>query len=291
MALFYNFNKVSIANFLEKTDSENEDFTRIDETDKSYLCSVICDGAGGAGVFSKEWAQHLTENAPNTPFITEGDSHKWFYNTAKGFYDEFIVNKKLTDLMLSKKVYRDGSYATFCACWLDHKEHTLYYSVVGDSFLFIFSKSENLFTIKEVAPIQNQQSFDQNPELLNWLEESNVQMPLKEFKIEGETIILQASDGLAKWIILNLFILDAVSMNEIGINKSYLDSLSQDTNMLRKESLAIGSGIKSVNQLLCFLEEISGNRNNFESAMKELFEREEIEIDDYSLIYIDVNVS
>ena len=291
MAINYTFNKVSMANFIDKTEVENEDYIKVIENNNSSACFVVCDGAGGAGVFSKEWAQYLADKTPTTPFVSQISSKQWFYETAKGFHDEFISTTDLSDLMLSKKVYRDGSYATFCACWLDLKAKKLYYSVIGDSFLFIFIWHEGGFIVKEIAPIQNQQNFDQNPELLNWLEESNVQMPLKEFQIEGETIILQASDGLAKWIILKLLLLDVGFIGELGINQSYLTSLSSEKNLLRKESMAIGSGSKSVEELLNFLKNISGDRKKFEVAMKELYENGEIEIDDYSLIYIDVNVS
>jgi hypothetical protein len=282
---------VSIANFLDKEDDENEDYISVHEIDNKNASFILSDGAGGSGVFSKEWAQYLGDNTPNIPFVSESDSKEWFYKTATGFHDTVILNKQLTDLILSKKIYRDGSYATFCACWLDIKENSLTYSVIGDSFLFIFSKCENVFIIKEIAPIQNQQNFDENPELLNWLDENQVRMPIKKFEIVDESIIMQASDGLAKWIILNLILLDAASMSEIGVNQSYLNSLSQEKNLLRKESLAIGSGIKSVNELLLFLKEISTDKYKFTSAMKDLYENREIEIDDYSLIYIGANVS
>lgn len=291
MAVNYTYNDVSIANFIDKIEVENEDYVKVNSTDNSFVNFVICDGAGGAGVFSKEWAQYLAERIPATPLEFENSSQEWFSKTARGFHDTVIFNKKLTDLMLNKKVYRDGSYSTFCSCWLDLNGNKLHYSVIGDSYLFILKKCEGNLIVEEIAPIQYQQNFDENPELLNWINELQSDIPFKSFTLEHEYVILMASDGLAKWIILNLILLDPESIQDLGISQNYMNSLSQEKNLLRKELIAVGSGNKTVAELFVFLKEISGERKKFESALKELYNNGEIEIDDYSLIYIEANVS
>ncbi len=291
MPVNYTFNQVSIANFIDKTEIENEDCIQVKYIDNSFVCFVLCDGAGGAGIFSKEWAQFLAEKTPPIPFKINESSKIWFYETAKDFHDTVILHKNLSDLMLNKKVYRDGSYSTFCACWIDIQYEILSCSAIGDTFLFFFQKYYDDFVIKEIDPIQIQQNIDDSPELLNWNSDQQTIIPTKVFKLDGDSIIIIASDSLAKWILINILLLDPMALLEMGANQYYLNSLSVEKYMVRKESIARGSGMKSINDLLFYLKENSMETNKFRDSMKELYQNEEIDIDDYSLIYIENNVS
>ncbi|CAN5666125.1 hypothetical protein BH10BAC2_BH10BAC2_02290 [soil metagenome] len=291
MAISYSKYAVSMANFVDKTELENEDFIKMNCDDQNYASFILCDGAGGVGVFSKEWAQHLANETLQMPDEFEKNSNEWFFKTSRSFHDTIILKKDLSDLMLSKKVYRDGSYSTFCACWLDLKGNKLFYSAIGDTYLFIFQNEGGNYKIKEVASVIDQQEFDENPKLLNWNIELKLNLPFKSFDLKEEFVFLMVSDSLAKWIILNLFLIDPIALPEIGFNQDYINSLSQEKYMVRKELINMGGGKKSFKELLLFLKEISSDKTKFKTSMEELYGNSEIEIDDYSLIYIEGNVS
>jgi hypothetical protein len=281
----------SIANFQDKREDENEDFIKIDLSSDKYACFSLCDGAGGAGVFSAEWADFLVNSIPDFPLIYPRSSKEWFANTSKNFHDRVISNKNQSDLILIKKIYRDGSYSTLCTCWLDVKRCKLSYAAVGDTYLFIFQRQGKKIVTKEIYPINEQGDIDQNPKLLNWIIEMQLDLKVKEYIIESEFIILIASDSLAKWIILNLFLSDLSSLSEIDINQEYLTSLANERILNRKEAIAAGSGVKSTEDLLLFLKEIVSDSEKFKSTLLALNNNAELEADDYSLILIEGNVS
>ena len=69
MAIQFSSYHNSIANFQDKSEEENEDFLKISLSTDKYSSFAICDGAGGAGVFSGEWAKYLV-NALGCELVT-----------------------------------------------------------------------------------------------------------------------------------------------------------------------------------------------------------------------------
>lgn len=291
MSLTFKSRSVSIANFTDKTEAENEDYVHeVSSEESTYSKWVLCDGAGGVGVFSKEWAKYLAENVPQDPHEFTKKPLEWLLKSSKGFHESIIEKADLSDLILQKKVYRDGSYSTLCACWIDKEGDEIFYSSVGDTCLFFFERKDGRFQLRFLSSIDKQDDIDGNPQLLNWNEELKCDLPFDSKDINDTFIIVMASDSLARWIILNLAVLDHQSIATI-FNSDFLSSLSIEKYALVKEAIKMGHDFHSVDDLLDYIKKLTESENGFREDMKKLHKNHEIEIDDYSLIFINGNVS
>lgn len=286
-------NKVSIANFIDKSETENEDFALIDANhNKSSLFYAVSDGAGGCGVYCKEWAKYLAIKVPKNPqLINQSKSIDWFYKISKGFYEEVIAKQDLSDLVLQRKVFKEGSYATLVVCWIDKNTDKLFYSSIGDSCLFYFEKQNEIYQLKAISSLNQQDDIDDSPNLLNWNIEIKQQLPFDSFEIENDFKLILASDSLSKWILLSIAILDFSMISEIHFNKNFINSLQNKKQENRKTNIQVGSNLKDLNGLFDFLKTASKDKDVFKQSMTNLYENSEIEIDDYSLIYVEGNVS
>lgn len=284
---------VSIANFLDKTESENEDFASIySNKDDLYSSYKITDGAGGSGVFSKEWAKFLSERIPHNPSDFDfKKSQEWFNKISKGFYDDIITKQDLSDLILQRKVFKEGSYATLTICWIDKKSNKIFTSSTGDSCFFYFEKSSDIFYLKAISSLNLQNDIDEAPNLLNWNIEIKQRLPFDSFEIENDFILILASDSLSKWIILNIAVLDFSILSETHFNMGFITSINNEKYQSRKSNIKFGSNFKDMNGLFNYLKRASNNKEVFKEAMTNLHENGELEIDDYSLIYVEGNVS
>lgn len=284
---------VSIANFLDKTESENEDFASID-SNKNDLYSLykITDGAGGSGVFSKEWSKYLSENIPQNPSDFAYDKSKdWFNIISKGFYEDIIAKQDLSDLILQRKVFKEGSYATLTVCWIDRQSNEIFTSSIGDSCFFYFEKSNQKHSLKAISSLNQQNEIDEAPSLLNWNIELEKELPFDSFEIEHDFILMLASDSLSKWILLNIAMLDFSILTETHFNTNFINSLNSEKYQSRKSNIKLGSNLKDLNDLFDYLKSVSKDNEIFKQSMKILYENNELEIDDYSLIYVEGNVS
>lgn len=284
---------VSTANFLDKTESENEDFASI-YSNKNDLYSLykITDGAGGSGVFSKEWSKYLSENIPHNPSDFACDKSKdWFNSISKGFYEDIIAKQDLSDLILQRKVFKEGSYATLTVCWIDRQSNEIFTSSIGDSCFFYFEKSNEKHSLKAISSINQQNEIDEAPNLLNWNIELEKELPFDSFEIEHDFILVLASDSLSKWILLNIAMLDFSILTETHFNTNFINSLNNEKYQSRKSNIKLGSNLKDLKELFDYLKSISKDNDIFKKSMKILYENNELEIDDYSLIYVEGNVS
>lgn len=293
MSFKFEFKSVSVSNFLEKREEENEDFIDIKIQDNyPYARFSLCDGAGGAGVFCREWATYLALNVPLNPYIFDENTKKWFNNISKSFYDEVIEKKDLSDLILNKKVYRDGSYSTLTAFWIDNHENKLFFSSAGDSCVFLFEKANEAFELKYVASVNEQNDIDDAPYLLNWLFDLNIDLPFHTHTVSDHFVIIMASDSLAKWIILCLTIINQNLIAPPFFNENFFNSINNAKYNQRKESIFLGNhNIKNLDTLFEYLRSISFSSDIFKSEMQNLYLNNEIDIDDYSLIFLEGHVS
>lgn len=284
---------VSIANFLDKTESENEDYASIySNKDDTYSMYEITDGAGGSGIFSKEWSKYLSENIPQNPSKFAYDkSEDWFNIVSKGFYEDIIAKQDLSDLILQRKVFKEGSYATLTVCWIDRLSKEIFTSSTGDSCFFYFEKSNEKYYLKAISSLNLQNEIDEAPNLLNWNIELKQELPFDSFEIENDFILMLASDSLSKWILLNIAMLDFSILTETHFNTHFINSLNSEKYQSRKSNIKLGSNLKDLNDLFDYLKSVSKDNDVFKQSMKILYENNELEIDDYSLIYVEGNVS
>lgn len=283
-------NIVTISKLFDQT--ENEDFPfhhSIDEED--YSLWVVCDGAGGSGVFCKEWAKHIAENIPVNPIEFESNYKNWFREISERFYDDVLSKADLSDLILNKKVHRDGSNSTMSALWVNKRKNEIYFSNVGDSCIFYFEKNENKIIPKFITPYNAFNEIEPpSPTLLNWNEPITDNIDFGCEEIKNNFIILIASDSLSRWIIQALSIIDYASVSNV-FKTNFLQSLNTGKYEERKVAIHLNSTYSSTDELLKYLQKSSESIDFFKTNLKGLIESEQIDLDDYSLIFIEGNVS
>ncbi|MGG7035755.1 MAG: PP2C family serine/threonine-protein phosphatase, partial [Flavobacterium sp.] len=154
-------------NPIDKIAEENEDALEI-KTDNSLQLKqiAISDGAGGAGIYCKEWANFIVKNAPSLE-EAKVNINNWLVETSKEFYFEY-KDQVSEDSLTREKFLSIGSYATFLFLWIDLKNKTLFYTGVGDSSVFVLRKTEERYVPVLIFPLDKNEFIDQNPQLINW---------------------------------------------------------------------------------------------------------------------------
>lgn len=283
---------VSIANFLDKSASQNEDYiSKIPNEDDNFLMWAVADGAGGAGVFSREWANYLGSKVPVRPSkFKENKSKKWFEKISREFYETVINKQDLSDLILQKKVFIEGSFATLSVCWLNKHSNKIYFTSTGDSCVFYFEKDNTEFLLKFMTSLNRQSEIDDYPALLNWNIKNRTELPFNSCTINNEFKVIIATDSLAKWILLYISLFNPLALSKMA-EASFMKSVNSEKYEQRKTNMMLGSKLLGLEELFDLLKHISSGEDIFRKTMQNLFNQGEIDIDDYSLIFIEGNVS
>lgn len=285
--------QISIANFLDKTESENEDAIHVKSLG-NHNVFVLCDGAGGSGVFSKEWAEYLAKSIPLKPEEFDIENGFSFNKICNSFYEEVLDKQDLSDLFLNKKLHRDGSYSTLSICWIDELSKEITISSIGDSCCFYFEiESDGGFKLKKLTSINEQESFFSHPHLVNWNYTTPPKFLKERFVLSGSFVVIMASDSLAKWMISCIYILQNDFFNEKNFNISFLKSLEdlRFKNTIDLIEKNLDKNPHSLNNLIKGISQMAKDKNIFETEMKQKFYNHELEIDDYSLLIIGGDVS
>lgn len=281
----------SVANFLDKSPEENEDYFIAQSSTKNHISWYsMLDGAGGVGVFNKSWAEFLGSNI-SCNNIYDNKLNDFINTISERFYSEVISKMNLSDLLLNKKVHREGSFTTLNVCWLDKYNDTIYYSSIGDTCLFIFEKVNNQYNISLSSTLIEQNSFDQFTKLINWNIEVDYPVFINQRILTESFVLVMATDSLAKWILLNIAIIDFNSLVSLGFNERFISTLNSEKLRSRKEAMQVGSAIKSIDELLDYLDRILVSQDAFIQHLKSLYIQNELDIDDFSLAVIKANVS
>jgi hypothetical protein len=282
----------TIHNIFEKEAHENEDAMMCIPHNNQGLFA-ICDGAGGAGVFSREWANFLIKSIPKDPDILFENSQNWFKTLSQNFYSSVIEKKDLSDLLLNKKVHRDGSYSTICICWVDEDKKKAIFSSIGDSCCFYFTKPKNerVFQLKYLTSLNEQNSFFDNPKLVNWNDGIHAIMPKHELLIEDNYVVILASDSLAKWILANIYILQSDFINVDNFKQSFLDSFTDIRFLSQLENIRKGHDFEKINDLIQFIYEFSRCDQTFEAFIRDAVEANEIDKDDFTITLVRNEIS
>jgi hypothetical protein len=264
-------------------EDENEDAIIISEN-SNFDLFAMSDGAGGAGIYCKEWANYIVKNQPEFPILSEEEANKWFQKTSKSFY-EFIKPKVNYDnIFIGERFDSEGSYATLLYVWVSKTEKKYFISGIGDTTLFYFKKTNDNYSISLIEPISKQLSLEDNPELLNWQKALEYPLLSKSVDFEnGDTIII-CTDSLSRRIIYQLLLINQSEteqcLNE-NINKTYRRDFL--------EHLKINQRICKMNEFVNYLRNLIGMSTDlFRAELTKWVERNELEKDDYSFIIIDL---
>lgn len=268
-------------NFIDKiNEEENEDATNELESESDFRIA-ISDGAGAAGIYCKDWANFLVENQPENPFQSKDNSMEWFLRISKQFYNINYNKIDKKDPFILEKFITEGSYATLFYLWFDKRLKKLNYSGVGDSTLFVFKRINNDYEPVLITPINEQKSLDDFPKLINWNKSLNYDLISKEIELMAGDVLILCSDSISRWLIYNLLILSQVKTQELlGVE------VSSSVNPDLIELLKIKNRYLCLDDMLMKIEDTFNQGSDFFlEVLKKLVTNNEIEKDDYTIIY------
>jgi hypothetical protein len=274
--------KASIYDLIDKLDeTENQDALCVDQ-DSSPVKLAMSDGAGGIGIYCKEWAEHLVKNQPKNPITNQEEALCWFNDLSKDFFNGLKNSLPIQSNFVSEKFYTEGSFATLLYVWYD--EYTISYSGIGDTCLFYFKKIGTSYQIQLIAPIGKQNFLTEDPNLVNWkLSLENLIVSESFHYTPGDCIIL-CTDSLSRRIIYQLMLLDRDS-TEKCLSTNIINSYNRDF----LEHLRINKQLNDTSDFINYLKVLfSKPIKNYSKHLKYWIKRNELEKDDYSIIIIDL---
>ena len=278
----------TICDFTNKKDeSENQDAINISDNNKYHLFSMS-DGAGGIGIFCKEWAIAIVNGQPPEPFMNEYQVTEWHRNLSKQFCNCTLKKEDLDDIPYFKreKFFGEGSYATFVYLWVNIDKQEFYFTGLGDTTLFYFKSSENQYKTSLIKPIDSQSNLNENPELINWRSVPICSSLLvsKIYKYSNDDVIIITTDSLSRRIIYQLILLD-LQNTESCLNNELIKNINGNfINYIKNKQKLF-----SVEKFIEYLRKITEKDNVFfKNELTKYIEQNEIEEDDYSIIIIDL---
>lgn len=273
--------KQSVHNFIDKiSENENEDAVNY-IVDSHFERIAVSDGAGGAGIFCKSWAEYLVKNQPEVPFSNINETKKWFLKLSESFYKRNIESINKMDPFILEKFVKEGSYATLLFAWWNNQTNILNYTGIGDTTLFVFSENANEFTPVLITPINEQKSLDDFPKLLNWNKELNFDLLINEIELKTNDVFIICSDSIARWMIYHLMILETLVTQKI-LGESIVKNIDTD----RLERLKFSNQFKNLSDLLFKLENtVNRSETFFKIELKKSIDENLLEKDDFTIVF------
>jgi serine/threonine protein phosphatase PrpC len=238
-------------------------------------CFTLADGAGGVGLFSKEWAQTLAESIEHLP--SNNGVLKKIHELKIDFYNRQEAFLEKNPEYFSDKFFEEGSAATLLVSQLaeGQKIKTLAY---GDSGFFLYHSRENSLETN----IKPDHLIDL-PILLNSKEPSTREDALfyDELSYEpGDTLIL-VSDALAQYLFL-IHLFECRKHDILDLLLSQQTSVSDKVRKLQRRELF--SFFETIQQFKFALT----SENSFSEHCKNLFDEGLIDYDDYTMILVEL---
>lgn len=223
-------------NFAEKqSQSENEDASVFHCFDNKLYFS-LSDGAGGVGVFSSAWAQHVTQGQPDVAFGPHHSLDQWLLGLGESFYNRNLPKAERIGGLVLQKFYEEGSYATLLYVWIDEEKERIMSLGIGDTCLFHFRLFGDRYILEKLYPINLQHSIDDFPKLLNWNSQHFDWPALYEHDISKGDILICCTDALARFFIRTMYNGDQHVFGNI-LSKAFLKSLETEQQKIAGSSI------------------------------------------------------
>jgi len=224
----------------------------------------LADGAGGTGVFAKEWGEFLISNLPKSPIKSIKDVDNFIDKHWNYFYDD---HSEISDTFLKSKFEIEGSSATMFAIWFTNKELNLF--SYGDAIAFKWNYKNKDFQV--FSSLKDINELNSNPYLINWKTESHDESGLytDSITLQKDEVLLIASDAFAAHIWSSY-----LSLHSSGVHSNKIATLIQNF---------------SINNFDHFIDELNNiidNQDLFEKYCKNQVEADTLWNDDCSLLII-----
>ncbi|MCS6795202.1 MAG: hypothetical protein NZ516_04515 [Raineya sp.] len=261
----------SIARFGEQ---ENEDSFKVQENERVFL---LADGAGGLGLFAREWAEWLTQQIP--PTGSREGFLQFLWEQKVSFYEQrekFLQNNSVYE-DFADKFFLEGSASTLLVAD-GRKEGKIKLISYGDSGIFLYKRrSKELITNLQLS------HFVELPVLINCLDKDLQEEYLFWQEVEwceGDCLLL-VSDALAQYFRL----VYAFERQE----RDFLEAL-------KKPKTAISAKVAAMEAqnhvewhfevILQELEEVLQDTKSFRDYCYFLWKGNFLEYDDYTAILV-----
>ena len=238
-------------------------------------CIAVSDGAGGCGLYADEWSRYLIEHLPkDTPICSFIELDTWVDSIWEAFYNAKDECAKEGDGILLNKFYSEGSCATIVAAWKTD-ENECRWAAYGDSVVFHYSHKTGLL----------EHSFTRLADFSNPPRLVSCKDPLEEegfnsgvFHLDNTSEVFAASDALSHYIIM---------MYELSKSTMYASELMEEqmkqTNNTGLLQVAEQESFDFEKDILAPLLASAGSEKEFRTLMATLYDKREIEADDYTL--------
>lgn len=239
---------------------------------------ALSDGAGAYGAFNSEWSQLLVNKCPSKPLKLISEIDSWITEIYQDFYEN-AQSQLLQKEYLINKFNKEGSAATFVACWIEEIDEEIYIQLLsyGDSF-FALNFNEGWHFPEKRNSIE---LYAQDPYLLNWNVENT---PIEGFSFQTFSV--------SKNVKFELFVCsDAIGQLILTMYQKQFHT-TQITKLMNHQ-LSYNSVLKSVlnselelSELLESFKIYLNTKEDFTGYCNQLFQENLLESDDYSLVYL-----
>lgn len=241
---------------------------------------ALADGAGGAGLFTGEWAEYLCDHLPVDPIPTFELFSEWVNSIWEPFCNKY--QSIAEGRGIGAKFLSDGSWATLVAIWLpDFINQKFRWLAYGDSALFIFDTAEKRMDFCSVKDVN---LFNESPYLINWKEDpSPVGFSNGEFILNKNQIVLLASDAMSQYILL-MYLIGANSESA----KLQLNMLEASGSRLAVQMAKMKIASEAADFFNMTLPELVDSLNSIESFQRltdKLKQKGFLALDDYTLLF------
>lgn len=243
----------------------------------------IADGAGGVGLYAREWADYLLVSLPDNPLTSVNELNEFLQTNWKLFFEKHKT--KAEENGLGNKFLTEGSSATLISAWMDEQRPGfIQWMSVGDSALLIY----NTLTHQLQSININMNTFLKPPFLINWkqaLHEDGFKSG--SFFLHPDEMLLFATDALAQYIMLSYALCTKVISNESLQNlNNIMDSpnrlITLIENMKRNNYPNLNFHQDVIIPLLISLDSLT----HFRKQTNKLLAKGLIDIDDYTLMVL-----
>jgi hypothetical protein len=250
---------------------ENEDQWKYHPETQSF---VLADGAGGIGIFSKQWAEKLTQSLRTID--NPEDFLQKIYQLKIEFYKQQEEFLEANPQYFAEKFFEEGSAATLLLAQITNDKIKLF--AYGDSGLFIFNPHTN-----HVKTNLKTEHFTDYPTLIN-CKDPYIKKECIFFDThcsnEGDLLIL-GSDALAKYLYL-IYLFESKNKEILENIKNTQTFISEIIHRMQQKQLP------SFSEAIQHFQGALQTEENFTMYCKQLYDEGFIEYDDYTLIIVEI---
>lgn len=263
-------NAVTLKKFTD--DIPNED---------SFHCGknfiAISDGAGGCGLFARQWSRYLVEHIPEEPIKSYECFDKWVDSIWEPFYKKYEKEAKEHDGIFLSKFYSEGACATIAVVWKT-EENKYEWISYGDSVIFHYNKKtqklEHSFTcLKDFM----------NPPFLISCKDPLSKDGFRQgtFETDDRSVVFACSDTLAHFVLMMF-----MATNYTDYKKELDDIINLKNHNSSYVAVAKALYEKNIDRIISLLETAVESDVEFENIVKKWYSMGLIDVDDYTLAFI-----